>query len=306
MTRYLLLRLLHALLVVFGVSLIVFVLTHLGGDPASLLLPPNASAEDIQAFRHQMGFDQPLPIQFLEFLGRLLHGDFGRSFRYDQPALEVVLERVQATLVLGAFSLFLSMVLAVPLGILAAVRRGSAWDALSLIVALSGQALPVFWLGILLIIVFAVQLRWLPASGGGELKHLVLPGVTLAAYSLAIISRLLRSSLLEVLGADYVRTGRAKGLSERTILLGHALKNASLSVVTVLGLQVGSLLGGAVITEQVFAYPGMGRLAVEAILGRDFSVIQAFVVLVAVIIVLANLSVDLLYGWLDPRVKVAR
>jgi peptide/nickel transport system permease protein len=306
MARYLLVRLLHAVLVVFGVSLIVFVLTHLGGDPASLLLPPNASAEDIQTFRHQMGFDQPLPVQFLEFLGRLLHGDFGRSFHYDQPALEVVLERVQATLVLGAFSLLVSIVVAVLLGILAAVRRGSAWDALSLVLARSGQALPVFWLGILLIIVFAVNLRWLPASGGGDLQHLVLPGITLAAYSLAIISRLLRSSLLDVLGADYVRTGRAKGLSERAVLVGHALKNASLPVVTVVGLQVGSLLGGAVITEQVFAYPGMGRLAVEAILGRDFSVIQAFVVLVAVIIVATNLLVDLLYGWLDPRVKVAR
>ncbi len=306
MARYILLRLVHAAVVVFGVSLIVFVLTHLGGDPASLLLPPNASAEEIQAFRHQMGFDRPLPLQLVDFLGRLAHGDFGRSFRYDQPALEVVLERVGATLILGGFALLLSLVIAVPLGILAAVRRTSIWDALSLVLALSGQALPVFWLGILLIIIFGVNLRWLPASGGGDLKHLVLPGITLAAYSLAITSRLLRSSLLDVLGADYVRTGRAKGLSERAILLGHALKNASLPVVTVLGLQVGSLLGGAVITEEVFAYPGMGRLAVQAILGRDFSVIQAFVVLIAVIIVLSNLAVDLLYGWLDPRVKLIR
>lgn len=306
MIGYLLLRLAHSLVVVFGVSVIVFILTHLGGDPASLLLPPNASTADIEAFRHQMGFDQPLPLQFVEFVGRMVHGDFGRSFHYDQPALDVVLERVQATLVLGAFSLLVSIVVAVPLGILAAVRRGSVWDSLSLVLALSGQALPVFWLGILLIIVFAVNLRWLPASGGGDVQHLVLPGLTLAAYSLAIISRLLRSSLLDVLGADYIRTGRAKGLSERVVLVRHALKNASLPVVTVLGLQVGSLLGGAVITEQVFAYPGMGRLAVEAILGRDFSVIQAFVVLVAVIIVLTNLVVDIVYGWLDPRVKVAR
>lgn len=306
MARYILLRLVHTALVVFGVALIVFVLTHLGGDPASLLLPPNASADEIQAFRHAMGFDRPLPVQFLDFVGRLAHGDFGRSFRYDQPALDVVLERVGATLVLGAFALLLSVVVAVPLGIVAAVRRDSVWDALSLVLAMSGQALPVFWLGILLIIVFAVNLRWLPASGGGDLKHLVLPGVTLAAYSLAIISRLLRSSLLEVLGAEYVRTARAKGLSERAVLLGHALRNASLPVVTVLGLQVGSLLGGAVITEEVFAYPGMGRLAVQAILGRDFSVIQAFVMLVAVIIAFSNLVVDVFYGWLDPRVAVTR
>lgn len=306
MARYVLVRLGHAALVIVGVSLVVFLLTHLGGDPASLLLPPNASEEDIQQFRHAMGFDQPLPVQLVEYFGRLAHADFGRSFRYDQPALDVVLERVNATLVLGAFALLLSVVLAVPLGILAAVRRNSVWDTLSLIVSLSGQALPVFWLGILLIILFAVTLRWLPASGGGDLPHLVLPAVTLAAYSLAIISRLLRSSLLEVLGADYVRTARAKGLRERAVLVRHALKNALLPVVTVIGLQVGTLLGGAVITEEVFAYPGMGRLAVQAILGRDFSLIQAFVVLTAVTIVCANLFVDLVYGWLDPRVRLRR
>ncbi len=303
MLRYVVIRLLHAVLVVFGVSLIVFVLTHLGGDPASLLLPPNANADEIAQFRHAMGFDRPLPVQYLDFLWRAVRGDFGRSFRYDEPALSLVLQRVQPTLALGGFALLLSVVVAVPLGIVAAVRRGSVWDTLSLVVALSGQALPVFWFGILLIILFAVVLRWLPASGGGDLPHLILPGITLAAYSLAIISRLLRSSLLDVLGADYVRTARAKGLSERATLLGHALKNAALPVVTVVGLQVGSLLGGAVITEEVFAYPGMGRLAVQAIQGRDFSVIQAFVVLVALLIVLVNLVVDLLYGWLDPRVK---
>jgi peptide/nickel transport system permease protein len=306
MGRYLLVRLGHAVLVVVGVSLIVFLLTHLGGDPASLLLPPNASEEDIQQFRHAMGFDQPLPIQLVQYFGRLAHGDFGQSFRYSQPALEVVLERVGATLVLGGFALLLSVLVAIPLGILAAVRRNSVWDALSLIVSLSGQALPVFWLGILLIILFAVTLRWLPASGGGDLAHLVLPGITLAAYSLAIISRLLRSSLLEVLAADYVRTARAKGLRERAVLVRHALKNALLPVATVIGLQVGTLLGGAVITEEVFAYPGMGRLAVQAILGRDFSLIQAFVVLTAVTIVTTNLLVDLAYGWLDPRVRLQR
>src|SRR5919199_6544432 len=306
MGRYLLVRLGHAILVVVGVSLIVFLLTHLGGDPASLLLPPNASEEDIQQFRHAMGFDQPLPIQLVQYFARLAHGDFGQSFRYGQPALEVVLERVGATLVLGGFALLLSVLLAIPLGILAAVRRNSVWDALSLIVSLSGQALPVFWLGILLIIPFAVTLRWLPASGGGDLPHLVLPGVTLAAYSLAIISRLLRSSLLEVLGADYVRTARAKGLRERAVLVRHALKNALLPVTTVLGLQVGTLLGGAVITEEVFAYPGMGRLAVQAILGRDFALIQAFVILTALTIVVTNLLVDLAYGWLDPRVRLQR
>jgi peptide/nickel transport system permease protein len=304
MARYLLVRLAHAILVVIGVSLIVFLLTHMGGDPASLLLPPNASEQEIQEFRHAMGFDKPLPVQLVDYLARLAHADFGRSFRYDQPALDVVLERVGATLVLGGFALGLSVLIAVPLGILAALRRNSVWDSLSLIISLSGQALPVFWFGILLIILFAVTLRWLPASGGGDLQHLVLPGVTLAAYSLAVISRLLRSSLLEVLGAEYVRTARAKGLREQVVLIRHALKNALMPVVTVLGLQVGTLLGGAVITEEVFAYPGMGRLAVQAILGRDFSLIQAFVVLSAITIVCANLVVDLAYGWLDPRVRL--
>jgi peptide/nickel transport system permease protein len=306
MGRYLLVRVAHAALVVVGVSLIVFVLTHLGGDPASLLLPPNASEQEIQEFRHAMGFDKPLPVQLLDYLVRLSHGDFGRSFRYDQPALDVVLERVGATLVLGGFALLLSVLIAVPLGILAALRRNSVWDSLSLVISLSGQALPVFWFGILLIILFAVTLRWLPASGGGDVPHLILPGITLAAYSLAVISRLLRSSLLEVLGAEYVRTARAKGLREHVVLIRHALKNALMPVVTVLGLQVGTLLGGAVITEEVFAYPGMGRLAVQAILGRDFSLIQAFVVLSAITIVCANLVVDLVYGWLDPRVRVHR
>lgn len=306
MGRYLITRLGHALVVVVGVAVVVFLLTHLGGDPASLLLPPNATAEDIAEFRHAMGFDKPIPIQLVQYLGRMAHGDFGQSFRYNQPAMDVVLERLGNTLVLGGFALALSVVVAVPLGILAAVRRNSVWDSLSLIVSLSGQALPVFWFGILLIILFAVTLRWLPASGGGSLAHLVLPGMTLAAYSLAIISRLLRSSLLEVLDADYVRTARAKGLRERVVLIRHALKNALLPVVTVLGLQVGTLLGGAVVTEEVFAYPGMGRLAVQAILGRDFSLIQAFVVLTGIAIVITNLLVDLAYGWLDPRVRLSR
>jgi peptide/nickel transport system permease protein len=306
MARYVVLRLLQALVVVVGVSVIVFFLIHLGGDPASLLLPPNATAEQIQQFRQAMGFDQPLPVQFVQFLGRALHGDFGQSFRYgNESALTLVLERVGPTLALSGFALLLTLLIGVPLGILAAVRRNSAWDTLSLVLALSGQALPVFWFGILLILLFAAGLHWLPASGGGDLVHLILPGITLAAYSLAIFSRLLRSSLIDALGADYVRTARAKGLDEQRILLVHALKNASIPVITVLGLQVGSLLGGAVVTEQVFAYPGMGLLAVQAIQGRDFSVIQAFVVLTAVVIVLVNLAVDLLYVWLDPRVQYA-
>ena len=303
MFRYTAVRLIQALVVIWGVSLFVFVLTHLSGDPTSLLLPPNASQEERARFRQQMGFDRPLPVQYLDFLGRAVRGDFGNSLRHGGPAFGLVLDRVPATLTLGAFALVLSLIVAVPLGILAALRRNTVWDGLSLVLSLFGQAVPVFWLGIMLIIVFAANLRWLPASGSGTLGHLVLPGLTLAAYSVAVVTRLLRSSLIEVLSADYIRTGRAKGVSERLIVVRHALKNAALPVITVVGLQVGALLGGAVITEEVFAYPGMGRLAVQAISTRDFPVIQAFVVLVAALIVSINFLVDLLYGWVDPRVQ---
>ncbi len=304
MGRFLLVRLSHALLVVFGVSLIAFGLMHLSGDPAALLLPPSATRQDIELFRRQLGLDRPLPVQYLDFLSHAARGDFGRSLRHDQPALELVLERVPATLELSAVALALALLIAIPLGILAAVRRGSIFDQASLVLSLIGQAFPIFWLGILLIIVVAENLRWLPASGRGGPQHLVLPALALSSYSTAMITRLLRSSLLEVLGADFIRTARAKGLSGRAVLLGHAVKNAALPVVTVIGLQIGALLGGAVITEEVFAYPGMGRLAVQAIANRDFTVVQAFVVLMAVVIVAINLLVDLLYAWLDPRVKV--
>lgn len=222
------------------------------------------------------------------------------------PALPLVLERLPATVELAAAALAVAVAVSVPLGIVAAVRRGSALDQASLVLSLVGQAFPVFFLGIVLIIVFAEDLRWLPASGRGTAAHLVLPAVTLAAFSIAIITRLLRASLLEVLSSDFIRTARGKGLAERVLLLRHALKNAALPVVTVIGLQTGALLGGAVITEEVFAYPGMGRLAIQAIANRDFAVVQAFVVLMAVVITGVNLLVDLLYVWLDPRVRIGR
>ncbi len=304
MARFFVVRLSHAVLVVFGVSLIAFGLMHLSGDPAALLLPPSATREDIELYRRELGLDRPLPVQYLDFLSHAVRGDFGRSIRHDQPAMQLVLERLPATIQLSAVALVLSLLFAIPLGILAAVKRGSIFDQASLVLSLVGQAFPVFWLGILLIIFFAENLRWLPASGRGGPQHLALPALALSAYSTAIITRLLRSSLLEVLSSDFIRTARAKGLADRAVLVGHALKNAALPVVTVIGLQIGALLGGAVITEEVFAYPGMGRLAVQAIANRDFTVVQAFVVLMAVVIVTMNLLVDLLYAWLDPRVKV--
>jgi peptide/nickel transport system permease protein len=287
------------------VSVIAFALTHLSGDPAALLLPPSATLEDIAVFRHAQGLDRPLPVQYLDFLGRAVRGDFGRSIRLGEPALALVLGRLPATLELSAAAMVIALVVALPLGIASAVRRGSVVDQLSLLLSLLGQSFPVFWLGIIFIIIFAEDLQWLPASGRGDVKHLVLPAITLSLYTIAIITRLLRSSLVDVLSADFIRTARGKGLPERAILVGHALKNAALPVVTVVGLQAGTLLGGAVITEEVFAYPGMGRLALQAIANRDFTVVQAFVVVMAILITAINFGVDLLYARLDPRVTDA-
>jgi peptide/nickel transport system permease protein len=304
MGRFVLVRASHALLVVLGVSVVAFALLHLSGDPAAILLPPSATREDIELYRHQLGLDRPLPVQYIDFLSKAVRGDFGSSYRHNQPALGLVLERVPATLELSGSALLLALVVSVPLGILAAIKRGSVFDQASLVLSVVGQAFPVFWLGIVLIIVFAENLRWLPASGRGSPQNLVMPALVLSAYSMAVIARILRSSLLDVLNADFVRTAHAKGLSGRAVLLGHALKNAALPVVTVGGLQIGTLLGGAVITEEVFAYPGMGRLAVQAISNRDFSVVQVFVMVMAVLIVAINFLTDLLYAWLDPRVQV--
>ncbi len=290
---------------VWGVSVIAFALTHLSGDPAALLLPPSATLDDIAIYRHAQGLDRPLPVQYADFLGHAVRGDFGTSIRLGEPALALVVGRLPATLELSAAALAIALVVSVPLGIAAAVRRGSALDQISLLLSLLGQAFPVFWLGIIFIIIFAEDLQWLPASGRGDVKHLVLPAVTLSLYTIAIVTRLLRSSLVDVLSADFIRTARGKGLSERAVLVGHALKNAALPVVTVVGLQAGTLLGGAVITEEVFAYPGMGRLALQAIANRDFTVVQAFVVVMALLITAINFGVDLLYARLDPRVTDA-
>jgi ABC-type dipeptide/oligopeptide/nickel transport system permease component len=303
MLRYVAGRLLYAAAVVVGVSVAVFFLVRLGGDPTALFLPPEASLAEIARVRHQMGFDRPVLVQYLEFTVRALHGDFGQSLRYQQPAMQLVLERFPATLQLSGAALLLSLLVSVPLAILAATRRGSAIDRGGLLLSLIGQSFPTFWLAIMLILIFSETLGLLPPSGRGTWQHLVLPAVTLAAYSTAIITRLLRSSLIEVLQTDYIRTARGKGLSERTIVFGHALRNAAIPTLTVVGLQVGALLGGAVITEEIFAYPGVGRLAIQAISNRDFTVVQAFVIFMAALIVLINLAVDLGYALLDPRLR---
>lgn len=303
MARYLATRLLYGAFVVIGVTTVVFFLIRLSGDPAILFLPPEATPDQIAALRHEYALDEPLPVQYLRYIERAAQGDFGRSFGFGQPAMTLVLGRVGATLTLAVAGLGLALAFGIPLGIASALNRGRWLDTALVSVSVTLQNIPTFWLGLMLIGVFAVSLRVLPSSGSGELRNLILPAVTLGSYSLAVIVRLLRSSLLEVFAENYLRTARAKGLGERIVIARHALKNAALPVVTVIGIQFGALFGGAVVTEYVFAYPGMGRLALQAVSNRDFAVVQAFVLLVATMITLTNLLVDVSYRFFDPRVR---
>lgn len=305
MTTFLLARLAQSIVVILGVLFLVFIILQLTGDPARLMLSPQATLEDIERVRRQMGFDRPLPEQFLRFLGGAVRGDFGRSLRYtDQPALAIVVERFPATVELALATLAWSIPVALVLGLASAVRRASVSESVAMTTALLGQSMPSFWLGLMLILVFSVNLGLLPSSGRGTLSHLVLPALTLGGFFMARLTRLVRSGLLDVLGQDYVRTARAKGLAERIVIARHAFKNAAIPIVTILGLDVGTLLGGAVITETVFAWPGIGRLAIEAIAVRDFPVVQADVFFIALTFVAINLVVDVLYTWLDPRVRL--
>ena len=305
MGRYLVRRLGQAGLVLVGVSAVVFILLHLSGDPAALLLPPDVAAEELHRLRRALGLEDPLPVQFGRFLRGVAVGDFGRSLRHGEPAMALVLERLPATATLALAAIGLATAVALPLGVAAALRRGSWFDRASMGAALLGQSLPVFWVGIMLILLFAVRWRWLPAFGAGTLAHLALPAVTLAAFLVSRIARLTRAGMVEALGEDYVRTARAKGLPEGRVVWRHALRNAALPLVTIVGLDLGSLLGGAVITETVFAWPGVGRLAVQAIANRDFPVVQAAVFAFGAVFVAVNLLVDVCCALLDPRVRLA-
>jgi len=300
---YLLRRLWQSLLVLFGVSVVVFLILHLTGDPAGLLLPPDATAEDIARFRTAMGFDDPVPVQYLRFLKGAVRGDFGESLRHGEPAMALVVERLPATFQLAGAGLLIALCLAIPAGIVSAVKRNTAVDYVSTVVALLGQAMPTFWLGIMLILVFSVRLNWLPSSGRGTLEHLILPAITLGLFTTARITRLTRSGMLEVLGQDYIRTARAKGVGESPVVWKHALKNASIPIVTIVGIELGTLLGGSVITETIFAWPGVGRLSVQAIFNRDYPVVQSAVFLLASTFVIVNFLVDVVYTYLDPRIR---
>jgi peptide/nickel transport system permease protein len=303
MTTYLTRRLLQSLIVLLGVSFVVFFILHLTGDPALVLLPPDASPEDVRRFREVMGFNDPFFVQYGRFLGGALRGDFGQSIRHGESAFHLVVERMPATFELAGAALLIALALAIPAGIVSAVRRNSVIDYVSTVVALLGQSMPTFWLGIMLILLFSVQFHLLPSSGRGTLDHLVLPAVTLGLFTTARITRLTRSGMLEVLSQDYIRTARAKGVVERVVVLRHGLKNALIPIVTVVGVQAGYLLGGAVLTETVFAWPGVGTLMVQGILARDFPLVQGCVLVVALSFVVINLIVDLLYAWLDPRIR---
>jgi peptide/nickel transport system permease protein len=304
MTAYILKRLFHSIFVLVGISLVVFIILHLTGDPAALLMPMDATPEQVAQFRQEMGFNDPVLVQYWRFFKGTLRGDFGQSFRHSQPALDLVMERMPATIQLTFAAMVIALFVAIPVGIISAIRRNSILDHIGMTGALLGQSTPVFWLGIMLILIFSVNLQWFPSSGRGEIQNLVLPAITLGMFTMARTARMMRSSMLEVLGQEYMKTAKAKGLNPLTVVLKHALKNAAIPVVTIIGMELGTLLGGAVITETIFAWPGVVRLAVQAIYNRDYPVVQAAVFLLAAIFVLVNLVVDLLYTYLDPRVKL--
>ncbi|HEY7647895.1 MAG TPA: ABC transporter permease [Methylomirabilota bacterium] len=304
MRAYLASRLAQTVLVVFLALTAVFFMARLGGDPVLLFLPTDIQAKDVEEFRRRLGFNDPLAVQYARFVGGALRGDFGESLRYRRDAMGLVLERLPATLLLAATAVGLTLVVAVPVGVLSAVRRNTLVDHLGTVVTVLGQAVPGFWLGLMLIYVFSVQLRWLPTGGTGTLAHLVMPSVVLAAFFSARIARLTRSALLDALSEDYVLTARAKGLGEARVIGKHTLRNSAIPIVTLAGLEIGQLLGGAVIAETIFAWPGLGRLAVQALLNRDFPVVLAAVFVTSVTYTLINLLVDLLYSWLDPRVAL--
>ena len=317
-------RLLQSVIVILGVTLISFISLQMGGDPTFLFVSERASEEEIQMIREALGFDKPLYIQYLTYLMNVAQGDFGNSLSYRQPAMGIVLGALPATIELTLFSMFLAISLAIPFGVFAALYRGTAVDGGIMTLAMFGQSIPSFWMGIMMILFFGLYLSWFPISGHvpflkplfkgdfvtafgnlpSSISHLMMPAVAVGCYSLSRNARLVRSSMLEVLGQDYVRTARSKGISERAVVINHALRNAWLPVVTMIGLEFGFLLGGVVVIETVFSWPGIGRLVFNAINQRDISVVQASVIVLSVIFIALNLIVDLIYVRIDPRVKL--
>lgn len=313
MRNYILRRLLQTIPVLFGVSVLVFAMLHLApGDPAEMLLGPEANAESIAKVREDLGLDKPLVVQYATWAGKMLQGDFGRSTVLNREVFPEILKRFKATLILTAGALAFAVVVGIGIGVMAATWQHSFFDSAAMLFALAGLSMPLFFTGIASILIFAMGLNWLPSSGmmpprGGDfwdlMRHLLLPAVTLGAVSAAILARMTRSAMLEVIRQDYIRTARAKGVSEHGVIWVHALRNAAITVVTVLGMQFGYLLGGSVITEAVFSWPGIGQMMVRAIQARDYPMVQGSVLFVAVIFVFVNLAVDMIYAWLDPRIR---
>lgn len=304
--NYIFYRLIQSIVVLFGITLIVFIVVHLSGDPTDLLVAQGATAEDKELLRHEMGFDKPLYIQYLKFLKGAVHGDFGQSLRHGESALSLVFDRLPATIELTMVSLALALVFAIPIGVFSAVKPNSPTDNVGMIVVLLGQSMPIYWSGLMLILLFTVKLNLLPSYGRGGPLNLIMPAVSLGFFSMARIARVTRSSMINVLGKDYIRTAKAKGLTDYRVIIRHSFKNAAIPIITLVGMELGTLLGGAVITETIFAWPGVGRLAIQAIFTRDIPVLQAAIFILAGVFLLINLVVDILYTYLDPRVRYDR
>jgi peptide/nickel transport system permease protein len=305
MRRYLVRQLVQLVVVILGISILVFSILHIIGDPVTLLLPQNAGKEEYARYKHLMGLDRPVWVQYWKFATSAIHGDFGKSWYGNAPAFRLVIDRMPPTIYLTLAGLGVALLIALPLGVLAALKRHSFVDTLCTLLAVAGQAMPIFWLGIMLIIVFAVRLRLLPASGYGTWQNFVMPAFCLGAFLAPLTMRLVRSGIIEVMSMEFIKTARAKGVAERMVVIKHAFRNACIPVITVLGLQFGQLLGGAFITETVFAWPGVATLTVDSIRNQDFPVVQCAVVLLALIIVIVNAFVDLIVGLIDPRIRAS-
>lgn len=303
LARFVVRRIAYGLFVLLGVTLLAFLLLPLTGDPAAALLPLGTPPEQIAAFRAEAGLDRPLLVQFAEYTANVLQGEWGMSLRHREPALDLVLERLPATLALGAAGLGLAVLLAIPLGVASASKRGGIVDYIARGVALFSQTVPGFWLGVMLLLVFGVVLRWVPVSAGVGWRGLLLPAVVVAATPLGGLIRLVRAALADVLATDYIRTAHAKGLPDALILWRHGLKNALIPAITLLSVHLGAVFGGAIVAEIVFAYPGMGQLALQAMTNRDIPVIQAFILVQATVIVAVNIGLDVAYTAIDPRVR---
>jgi peptide/nickel transport system permease protein len=304
MRRYVARQLVQLVVVIVGISMLAFAILHVIGDPVLLLLPQNAGKEEYARYHKLLGLDKPIYVQYWKFASRAIQGDFGKSWYTDTPAFRLVLQRMAPTIYLTLAGLVMALLIALPLGIVAALKRHSFVDNLCTMIAVAGQAMPIFWLGIMLIIIFAVRLKALPASGYGTWQHFLMPAFTLGAFLAPLTMRLVRSGVIEIMNMEYIKTARAKGLGEWMVVVKHAFRNACIPVITVLGLQFGQLLGGAIITETVFAWPGVATLTVESIRNQDFPVVQCAVVLLALIIVSVNFLVDMIVGLIDPRIRV--